>query len=90
MLDNILASSIVFIAFMVIIFLIIYIMNSVTLKKTRKHFKDLQDGLKPGREVMLNNGIYGKLVLVKEKYVEVEIARGVTVKADRFSIKEIL
>lgn len=39
---------------------------------------------------MLNNGIYGKLVNVREKDVDIEIAKGVVIKTDRYSIKEII
>lgn len=90
MLQNILASSLVFIVFIVIIVIIIQVFNARGLKKSREYMKTLQEGLKPGKEVMLNNGIYGKLTLVKQDYVKVEIANGVEIKANRFSIKEIV
>lgn len=89
-LESVLASSLVFIVFAIAIFGIMFIFNSRGLKKSREYYKTLHEGLKPGKEVMLNNGIYGKLVSVKENFIELEISKGVVIKADRFSVKEIV
>lgn len=88
--ENIWASAIVFIVFLLAIFIIIQIFNYRTLKANRKYYKELHEKIKPGKEVMLNNGIYGKLVNVREKDVDLEIAKGVIIKTDRYSIKEII
>lgn len=90
MLEIILASSLVFIVFAVVILVIIQIFNARGLKKSREYYKTLHEGLRPGKEVMLSNGIFGKLTSVKEDFVELEIAKGVVIKADRFSVKEII
>ena len=82
--ENIYASAIVFLVFVFAIFVIIQIFNY------RKYYKELHERIKPGKEVMLNNGIYGKLVNVREKDVDLEIAKGVVIKTDRYSIKEII
>lgn len=88
--ENILASSIVFIVFLLAAFIIVQIFNYKSLKKNREYFKQLHENIKPGKKVMLNNGIYGKIVKVREKDVDLEIAKDVVIKTDRFSIKEIM
>lgn len=88
--ENIYTSAIVFIVFIISIFIIIQIFNYRTLKANRKYYKQLHENIKPGKEVMLNNGIYGKLVNIREKDVDLEISKGVIIKTDRFSIKQII
>ncbi len=85
-----LSSTLVVLGYAVVFICIIQIMNYRNLKKSKEHFKNLHENLKPGVEVMLTDGIYGKLVLVKEDYVILNIAKDCDIKVSRYSIKEIV
>ena len=88
--DAILASVIVLSVFIAVGFLIIQIFNNLSIKKQKKYFADLHLALKPGVEVLLASGLYGKLKRVTDEYVIVEIAKGIETKASRYSVKEIV
>lgn len=88
--ESIFAASIVILAFIAIGFIILQIVNTKNLKKSKEYFSDLHTSLKPGQEIMLTDGIYGKLTRVAEDYVMVEIAKNTEIKVSRYSIKEIV
>ena len=86
----ILASAIVVFALLGIVLIIVQIMNTVRLKKQTDYFEQLHKDLKPGVEVLLAAGIYGTIKKVTDEYVIVEVAKGIDMKASRYSIKEII
>lgn len=88
--EKILASTIVLSVFIAVGFLIIQILNTINLKKQKKYFSDLHLALKPGLEVLLSSGLYGKLLKVTDEYIILELTKGVEIKASRYSIKEIV
>lgn len=89
-LEYVLNTSFVLLIFIAIAFLILQLVNRKTVKQQREHFEDLHRRLKPGVEVMLTDGVYGRLTQVKKDFVRMEIAKGVEIKVSRYSIKEII
>lgn len=71
----------------IIAILVIYCIISVAYMKKRKQaYLSMQDELRVGATALIGNGIYGRIVSLKPDVVELEVAPGVTVKADRASV----
>lgn len=90
MLADIAVTSLVLLAFVSIFILISQIISHKNLNKKKKYFEDLHKNLKPGKKIMLTDGIYGEVISLKEDYVIVSIAKDVEIKVSRYSISEIL
>lgn len=90
MLADIARTSLVLLAFIAIFVFISQIISHRNLKKKKKYFEDLHRNLKPGNLVMLTDGIYGKIISLKEDYAYVSIAKDVEIKVSRYSISEII
>ncbi len=69
---------------------IMSIMSARGMKKRRQHMLELYNGLSIGSQVLFANGLYGRVVGIEEETVNIEIAKGAIVKADRFSIQSIV
>jgi preprotein translocase YajC subunit len=78
-LDNLIFSVIVFMFFM-----------SRSQKKQQQKRQDMLNALVRGKEVMLANGIYGKISEVKENTFIVEIASGVCVEVAKNGVAEVI
>lgn len=90
MLSEIGRTSLVVLVLLTIFILITQIISYRNVNKQKKHFKELHQALKPGKEIMLTGGIYGKITSIKDDYVMLEIAKGVIIKVSRYSISEII
>lgn len=73
-----------------VIGIIMSIMSARGMKKRREHMLELYNGLAIGSNVLFANGLYGRVVGIEEETVNIEIAKGAIVKADRFSIQSIV
>ena len=69
---------------------IMSIMSVRGMKKRREYMLELYNGLSIGSQVLFANGLYGRVVGIEEETVNIEIAKGAIVKADRFSIQSIV
>lgn len=58
--------------------------------RQQKQHREKVAGLKKGDEVVTAGGLVGKIVKVDENFVHVELAKGMTVKAVRSTIGEVL
>ena len=90
MLDNVAEVSLVLLAFLAIFFVIMQIVSSRNMKKSRENMRVLQESLKPGVKVMLLGGIYGSLVKLNKDTAIVKIADNVEIKVDRSSIQSVI
>ena len=77
-------------AFIAIFGVISQILSHRNLKKKKEYFEKLHKDLKPGKEVMLTGGIYGKIVSLKEDTAIINVAKDVNIKVSRYSISEIV
>jgi preprotein translocase subunit YajC len=77
-----------FIFFLPLILIFYFLMIRPQTQRTKAH-QALVAGLKRGDAVVLNSGVYGKIVRVEETTVGVEIATGVTVKVRKAMIAEV-
>lgn len=58
--------------------------------RQQKEHRTRVEGLKKGDEVVTAGGLVGKIVKVEEHFVQVELAKGMTVKAVRNTIGDVL
>ncbi len=83
-------TSLVLLAFIAIFGVISQILSHRNLKKKKEYFEKLHKDLKPGKEVMLTGGIYGKIVSLKEDTAIINVDKDVNIKVSRYSISEIV
>ena len=83
-------TSLVLLAFIAIFGVISQILSHRNLKKKKEYFEKLHKDLKPGKEVMLTGGIYGKIVSLKEGTAIINVDKDVNIKVSRYSISEIV
>ena len=58
-------------------------------KRVKEHNK-LIDSLSNGTEVVVSNGIMGKIIKIKDDVVELEVANDVSIKVRKSSITTVL
>ncbi|MEN8720626.1 MAG: preprotein translocase subunit YajC [Oceanococcaceae bacterium] len=58
-------------------------------KRNREH-KELMASLSVGNEVVLNGGIAGKVLEVKEVYMTLEVAEGTRIKVQKAAVAQVL
>jgi len=68
---------------------VIYFLMIRPQQKRAKQHQQMIAALKRGDQVMLNDGILGKVVRVEDKEVGLEVATGVTVKVMKHMIGEV-
>ncbi|WP_085829759.1 preprotein translocase subunit YajC [Collinsella vaginalis] len=86
---NILASSIVLLALLVLLGVAYTIWSQITMRKKRTYFKELHTKLAPGQEVMFGGGIYGTVKTVLEDRVIVAVRSGAEIEVSRYAIQQI-
>ena len=86
---NILASSIVLLALMVIMGVLYTIWSQIGLRKKRKHFTELHTELAAGQEVMFGGGIFGTVKEIDGDRVAVKVRSGATLDVSRYAIQQI-
>ncbi len=74
----------------VLFFIIMYFMIIRPQNKRAKEHKKLIDSLSNGSEVVVSNGIMGKITKIKEDAVELEVSNGVNIKVRKNSITTVL
>lgn len=80
-------------ASMIPVFLIVIVFMffmSRSQKKQQQKRQDMLNALVRGKEVMLGNGIYGKISEVKENTFIVEIAPGVCIEVAKSGVAEVI
>ena len=75
-----------FLLMMVAIFAIMYFFMIRPQNKKQKEINNFRKNLEIGQSVIAAGGIYGKIKELEDNAVVVEIASGVKIKVDRFSI----
>tara|TARA_B100000902_G_C26751961_1_gene641336 strand:- start:215 stop:526 length:312 start_codon:yes stop_codon:yes gene_type:complete len=73
-----------------IFFLIMYFMIIRPQNKRAKEHNKLIDSLTNGTEVVISNGIMGKIVGLKDVTIELEISKGVSIKVRKNSVSTVL
>ena len=64
--------------------------SSKRVKEDRDRFRQFQDSLKNGQRIITTGGIHGTIKRLGEKTVDLEVAKGVTIVLERYSIRSII
>lgn len=88
--DALKSNSIYMIVIVVVFIALFYFMGIRPQSKQRKAREEMMNSLAKGDVVMTGGGIYGKVVKADDKVVEIEIAKGVTMKVTRRAIADII
>ncbi len=73
-----------------IFFVIMYFMIIRPQNKRAKEHNKLIDSLTNGTEVVVSNGIMGKIVGIKDDTIDLEISKGINIKVRKNSISTVL
>ncbi len=76
--------------FVGLFFLIMYFMIIRPQSKRAKEHKQLVEGLSRGDEIVTNGGILGKITEVDESFVQVEVAKDVTIQVQKHAIGNVM
>jgi preprotein translocase subunit YajC len=71
-----------------VIFAIIYFLMILPNKRRMKEYQKMLDSLKTGSRVMAS-GIYGTIKKIKDKTIELEIAKGVVIEVSKNSVASV-
>lgn len=75
---------------LVLIFVAFYFLMIRPQQKRMKALQDSVNAVKKGDQVVTGGGLVGKVVKVEERYVELEIAPNVKVKAVKGTLAEVI
>ena len=88
-LDNVLASSVVLLVFLVVMGLVFTVWSYLKMRKKRQYFEQVHKELKVGQEVMFGGGIFGTVKEVDGDRVAVKVRSGAVLDVSRYAIQEI-
>lgn len=88
--ENILASSIVFLVFLAVIGVIFTVLNYRRMSKQKDYYKDVHTELEMGKMVAFSNGLIGKLVRVGKETCDIEVKSGAVIEVSRYAIQEVI
>jgi preprotein translocase subunit YajC len=71
-------------------FVLFYFFGIRPQSKQRRAHQEMMNTLSKGDVVMTGSGLYGKVVKADDKVVELEVAKGVTMKVARRAIADII
>lgn len=90
MTNAIVASSLVFAAFLIICICIYYFLNLKGMKARKKYLENLHKNVTVGKNIIFCGGIYARILKVDGDTVEVATMDGSKMKISRYVITEIL
>jgi preprotein translocase subunit YajC len=71
---------------LIFIFLFYYLFVAAPMKKKQKAFQQLMDNLKQGDRVVTNSGMFGTVIKIKDKTIDLRIANNVVVEMEKSAI----
>ena len=75
---------------LIVIFVIFYFLLIRPQQKRAKQHREMVAALKKGDEVATNGGLLGKITSTDDNFVELEVAKNVTVKVQRHAVAQML
>lgn len=88
--ENILASSIVFLVFLAVIGIIFTVLNYRRMSKQKDYYKDVHTELETGKKVAFSNGLIGTLKRVGKETCDIEVKSGAVIEVSRYAIQEVI
>lgn len=74
---------------LILIFVIFYFLLIMPQRKKQRAHQEMMRNVKKGDKIITSGGVYATINRVKQNYVEVEIASGVTIRIQRSSISNL-
>ena len=75
---------------LVVIFVIFYFLLIRPQQKRAKQHREMVSALKKGDEVATNGGLVGRIAATDDNFVELEVAKNVTVKLQRHAVATMM
>ncbi len=75
---------------LIIIFALFYFLLIRPQNKRQKQHREMVEALKKGQEVVTGGGVLGKVTEVRDSWVTVEVAEGVSLKIRRDTITQLV
>lgn len=88
--ESILASSIVFVAFLLLCTAIYYFLSYKSVQKSKKYYEELHLNIKVGKRIEFCNGIYGKIIGIDGDILEVSVSEGINIEVSRYAVTKIM
>ena len=70
--------------------IVLAVISSRNMKKSRENMKDLQGAIKVGAQILFGGGIYGKIVKIKNDVIDVEVNKSTVIQISRYSIQDVI
>ncbi len=71
---------------LILIILVFYLFMIRPQVKKQKELKNFRASLQKGDKVVTTGGIYGKIVQLAERYIEIEVGEGVKLRIDKNAV----
>ncbi|HED64101.1 MAG TPA: preprotein translocase subunit YajC [Planctomycetes bacterium] len=75
---------------MLLVLGIFYFVMILPQNKQRKKREAMLDAMKKGDEVMTSSGIYGKIAMIQDDVITLQVADGVRLRFNRAAIQDVL
>lgn len=70
--------------------IVLGIISSRNMKRNREAMQELQNNIKVGAKIMFADGIYGKIVKIKNDVIDVEVSKSSVISISRYSIQNVI
>lgn len=88
--QNVLASSIVMIVFILLIAALYGLLNMRKINTQKEYLKQMHQELKAGKRVVISNSLYGTLIRVGGETVDIKTKSGAVIEVSRYAITAII
>jgi len=88
--ENILASSIVMIVFVILMIGLYGLVNIRKVNSRKQYFKQMHQELTIGKNVIVSSSLYGTLTRVGEETVDIKVKSGAVIEVSRYAITAII
>ncbi len=75
---------------MIALFVIFYFLLIRPQQKRQKEHKNMVEGLAKGDEIVTMGGVLGKITVVDDNFLTVEVAKGIEIKVQRMSVQAMM
>ena len=70
--------------------IVLTVISSRNMKRSREAMRSLQEGIKVGAKIMFAGGIYGKIVKIKNDVIDVEVNKSSVIQISRYCIQDVI
>ena len=74
---------------LILAMLVLSILSSRNMRRSREHMAQLQSDIKVGASILFGGGIYGKIVKIKDDVIDVEVGKDTVIQISRYAIQSV-